>query len=92
MFFIIFFFSENITFVYIYNTGHNKIIIITVIINIINHNYELFYIVIIVVIIIGKSYSHQEKGVKNFKSELTINTLIHYNNILYNFSPFLSVL
>ena len=44
---------------------------------IINHQYELFYIVIIVVITIGKSYSHQEKGVKNYKSELTINTLIH---------------
>ena len=36
----------------------------------------IFYIVIIVVIIIGKSYSHQE-GVKNYTSELTINTLIH---------------
>ena len=51
--------------------------IIIVIIIIINHHYGLFYIVIIVVIIIGKSYSHQQKGVKNYKSELTINTLIH---------------
>ena len=34
------------------------------------HYYELFYIVIIVVIIIGKSYSHEEKGVKNYKSRV----------------------
>ena len=36
-----------------------------------------FYIVIIVAITVGKSYSHQDKGVKNYKSELTINTLVH---------------
>ena len=52
-------------------------VIIIVIIIIISHHYELFYIVIIVVIIIGKSYSHQEQGVKNCKSELSLNTLIH---------------
>ena len=40
-------------------------------------------IVTIDAIIIGKSYSHQEKGVKNYRSELTINTLVHYNNFLY---------
>ena len=50
-----------------------KIITIIVIIIIINY----FYIIIIFAIIIGKSYSHQEKGVKNNKSELTINTLVY---------------
>ena len=48
-----------------------KIITIIVIIIIINYFY------ILVAIIIGKSYSHQEKGVKNYKSELTINTVVH---------------
>ena len=43
-----------------------KIITIIVIIIIINHHYKLFYIVIIVAIIIGKSYSLQEKSVKNY--------------------------
>ena len=50
-----------------------KIITIIVIIIIINYFYKLIF----VVIIIGKSYSHQEKGVKNYKSNLTINTQVH---------------
>ena len=54
-----------------------KIITIIVIIIIINLHHKLLYMVIIVAIFIGKSYSHQEKGVKNYKSALTINTLVH---------------
>ena len=53
-----------------------KIITIFAIIIIINHHHKLFSYSLIVAIIIGKSYSHQEKGVKNYKSELTINTLV----------------
>ena len=53
-----------------------KIITIFFII-IINHHHELLYMVIIVAIFIGKSYSHQEKGVKNYKLALTINILVH---------------
>ena len=49
-----------------------KIITSIVIIIIINHHYKLFYFVIV-----SKSISHQEKGMKNNKSELTRNTLIH---------------
>ena len=50
-----------------------KIITIIVINIIINHHYKIVYFVIIV----SKSHSHQEKGVNNNKSELTIHTLIH---------------
>ena len=53
-----------------------KIFTIIIFIIIINHHHKLFYIAIIVAIIIGKSYSHQEKGVKNM-SELTIITLVN---------------
>ena len=49
---------------------------------IIKHRKSSFYIVIIVAIIIGSSYCHQEKGAKNYKPELTINTLLNQNNIL----------
>ena len=42
------------------------VIIIIIIIIIINHHHKYFYMVIIVAIIIGKLYSHQEKGVKNY--------------------------
>ena len=41
------------------------VVIIIIIIIIINHH-KLFYLVIIVAIIIGKLYSRQEKGVKNY--------------------------
>ena len=77
MFFFLFIFSENISCGYncSYNNKGNNIKIITIIVIIIIINY--FYIVITVALIIGKSYSHQEKGVKNYKSELTINTLVH---------------
>ena len=43
-----------------------KISTIIVIISIINHHYKLFHIVIIVAFVIGKSYSRQDKGVKNY--------------------------
>ena len=42
------------------------------IISIINYHY-----IVIVALKTGKSYSHEEKGVKNYKSELKINTLVH---------------
>ena len=47
-----------------------KVIIIKIITIIVIIIINYFYIVII----IGKSNSHQEKGVKNYKSELTIIT------------------
>ena len=53
-----------------------KIITTNVIIIIINHHYKLFYIVIIVAIIIGRSYSHPEKVVKNYV-RVDKNTLVH---------------
>ena len=71
MFFFFFFFSFRKYncgyYCKCHNKGNNKIItIIVVIIIIINHHHKSFYIVIIVAIIIGKLYSHQEKGVKNY--------------------------
>ena len=57
-----------------------KVIIIFAIIIIINHHHKLFSYSFNCCYYIHstKSYSHQEKGVKNLlKSELTINTLVH---------------
>ena len=53
--------------------------IITIVVNIIitNHHHKLVYIVIIVANIIGKSDSHQERGVKKYESRVDKNTLVH---------------